>query len=134
MLKPSRYTEAIWTAEFPAAEQARYHAGRQSRLLELIPAWMQRLHIALASVSILAVLVLAWRAVRRREPIGGLYLVIPVMLVANAVVAGALSGVFDRYQSRFVWLAPLAVLLTLCDQFRTPKPRAARPFRRDRPA
>ena len=31
-------------------------------------------------------------------------------IVANAIVSGAISGVFDRYQGRVAWLAPLALL------------------------
>ena len=31
-------------------------------------------------------------------------------LIANAAMVGALSDVHDRYQSRIVWLVPLAML------------------------
>ena len=35
-------------------------------------------------------------------------------LVSNALVSGGLSGVFERYQSRVVWLVPaMSILLVL---------------------
>ncbi len=125
LLKRSPFNDDVWSQEFPAAEQARYHAGRQFQLHELIPSWMQALHIGLGFLSILFLTVAAWWAMRRREVIGGLYLVIPAALLANAFVAGALSGVFDRYQSRLVWLAPFAVLLFLLDRRRAASPEPA---------
>jgi hypothetical protein len=59
-----------------------------------------------------AVPVLAWR---RRDPAAlSLLLGLAGALAANAAMAGALSDVHDRYQSRLVWLAFFAVLaLTL---------------------
>jgi len=34
-----------------------------------------------------------------------------VLLIANAVLCGTLSGVHDRYQARLIWLVPLVALL-----------------------
>jgi hypothetical protein len=34
-------------------------------------------------------------------------------LAANAVLCGVFSGVFDRYQARAIWIAPMLALLTL---------------------
>lgn len=58
-----------------------------------------------------AVIVLALR--RRDALIASLAVGVAAALVTNAVVAGALSDVHDRYQSRVVWLVPMVVLLTL---------------------
>ena len=52
-------------------------------------------------------------ALRRQAAVGGLYAAVIAALCANAFVAGALSGVYDRYQSRFIWLAPFALMLML---------------------
>jgi hypothetical protein len=49
-------------------------------------------------------------AILRPRTIGTLPAVLAVGLVANAVVCGALAGVFDRYQGRVVWLAPLFLI------------------------
>jgi hypothetical protein len=54
-------------------------------------------------------LVLAWR--RRDGAALGLLGATALTLLANAAMAGALSDVHDRYQSRIVWLAPFALLL-----------------------
>ena len=113
LLRPSSFNDRTWTAEFPAAEQARYHAGRQFRGLSLLPEWLQWLHVAIGMVGILAVAAGAWLGLARREMLGGLCAAVFVALLANAFVAGALSGVYDRYQSRVIWLAPFAALLLL---------------------
>lgn len=53
-------------------------------------------------------------ALRRKDGLlAGLLAAVAVSLVVNAILAGALSDVHDRYQSRIVWLAPLAVLVGL---------------------
>lgn len=53
-------------------------------------------------------------AIRRRDSTSaGFLLAVISALVANAWLAGALSDVHDRYQSRVVWLAPFAVLAVL---------------------
>lgn len=53
--------------------------------------------------------VLAWR--RRDAPALSLVAAVIAALVVNAALAGALSDVHDRYQSRLVWLAPFALLM-----------------------
>jgi hypothetical protein len=58
---------------------------------------------ALSLILLLPGLFLAWR---RRDPVAlSLLLAIAAALGANAAMAGALSDVHDRYQSRLVWLA-----------------------------
>jgi hypothetical protein len=60
---------------------------------------------ALALLVLPLVLLLAWR---RRDPlVASLAAAILVALLVNAAMAGALSDVHDRYQSRVVWLAVL---------------------------
>lgn len=66
--------------------------------------------IALVSLALLiAVMLVAWR--RRDGEMLALTLAVTFALISNAAIAGALSDVHDRYQSRLVWLAPLSVLL-----------------------
>jgi hypothetical protein len=122
LLRPSFFNDQTWTQEFPAAEQARYRAGRQYQGLPLLPDWLQALHLGLASVCLIVLVVGAGLGLQRGRRLGGLYAAILIALLANAFVTGALSGVFDRYQSRFVWLATFAVLLMLLD-WRRPAPR-----------
>ena len=111
LLRPSPFNDAIWSAVFPPIEQARYRAGLQYSGHPLIPASLQAIHVIFGAVSIIAVAAGAVSALRHRSVIGGLFASVIVALLANAFVAGALSGVYDRYQSRFVWLAPFALML-----------------------
>ena len=41
-------------------------------------------------------------------------------LVGNAALCGALSGVYDRYQARLVWLVPLFALLVKVNMRKEP--------------
>lgn len=56
-------------------------------------------------------LLAAWR--RRDRESFGLVAGVGIALLANAALAGALSDVHDRYQSRIAWLAPFVALLLL---------------------
>ena len=77
-------------------------------------------------VAVLALLLLplaltmAWR--RRDGAAASLLAVVGAGLLANAAMAGALSDVHDRYQSRVVWLAPFALLLVGLRWWRRAKP------------
>jgi hypothetical protein len=63
---------------------------------------------ALGLILLLPCLFLAWR---RRDGVAlPLLLALVGALGANAAMAGALSDVHDRYQSRLVWLVPFALL------------------------
>ena len=64
---------------------------------------------ALGLILLLPLLFLAWR--RRDAMALSLLLATGGALVANAAIAGALSDVHDRYQSRLVWLSVFAALL-----------------------
>ena len=67
-----------------------------------------------ATLSLLLLPVLLWRASRRKDKLALSFLAaIASALVANAMLAGALSDVNDRYQSRIIWLVPFAVVVTL---------------------
>lgn len=67
---------------------------------------------AVAWLSLALVLPLM-EVARRRRDTAALSLLVAILaaLCANAFMAGALSDVHDRYQSRLIWLVPFAVLL-----------------------
>lgn len=69
-------------------------------------------------------IVIAWR-IRDAVALSLLLSVVTALLV-NAAMAGALSDVHDRYQSRLVWLAPFAVLLAFV-RWRSLRRRTAEP-------
>src|SRR5206468_3027980 len=87
---------------FGEEEVVSYHASKQYHLVPLLPETLQAVHLGVASVALIVLLIGGVAALVRRRPLGGLYAGIAAALLANAFVGGALSGVFDRYQSRFV--------------------------------
>lgn len=66
----------------------------------------------IAGLALLSLLPLMEVARRKRDALA-LSLLASILgaLIANAFMAGALSDVHDRYQSRVIWLVPLTVLL-----------------------
>ncbi|MBV8914595.1 MAG: hypothetical protein JOZ05_16335, partial [Acetobacteraceae bacterium] len=113
LIVPMESADERWRADLPAAEVARYHASKQYRLIPLLPEPLQAVHLGVGSVALFVLAIGGLVALRQRDTFGGLYAAIAAALVANAFVAGALSGVFNRYQSRFVWLAAFAMLMML---------------------
>lgn len=90
----------------PALLASHQSQGTTPKALVRAVAWP----IALISLLLLPIaLVLAWR--RRDGPALSLLAAVAAALIANAAIAGALSDVHDRYQSRLVWLAPFALLM-----------------------
>ena len=93
----------------PEMRAARQQRGEMSFMA------INRLHypVALLSMALLPAIVLL--AFRRKLPadIGELAAACALALIANAFVCGALSNPHDRYGARLVWIAALAVILTL---------------------
>lgn len=89
--------------------------------------------MALSSAYLLVRLLLSSMTVRvafHRAPLSSRLAVavvgVLVLLVANALLCGALSGVYPRYQTRIEWLAPLFAVLAWLEN-------AGRPVRLQRP-
>ena len=112
LLKPKPTLVDDWTRVFPPAEVARFSAARQQRSLPLVGDALQALHRSVGYVC-LALLPIGILVEGRRSPLGALLIVSAVALLVNPVVTGGLSGVYDRYQSRFVWLAVFGSLMWL---------------------
>jgi len=76
---------------------------------------MNMLHVPLALGAVLAlpVVVLLSRGRRVRRSAAALSLFVLIVLAGNAVICGVLSNPHARYQSRLVWLAPLALVVAL---------------------
>ncbi len=84
-------------------------------------------HVGVAALSIVAliVIILFARRLRVPPPAAALAAVVLVALLGNAAICGIFSNPVDRYQSRLVWLAPLAlVVAVLARSRRTPDPRS----------
>jgi hypothetical protein len=113
LLKPKPTLADDWARVFPPDEVARFAAARQQRFLPLVSDGMQALHRTVGFVSL--VLLAIGIVVEGRSALGALLIVSAVALLVNPVVTGALSGVYDRYQSRFIWLAVLGSLMWLAN-------------------
>jgi hypothetical protein len=112
----------------------RFRAARQQRGTLHADA-LATMHQVVASGAALASLWLLGAAWRRRSSVAldarfGFHIMVWVALVCNAALCGNLSGVFDRYQARLVWLLPLAVVVSVEEQHRSglkPLQRLGRP-------
>lgn len=99
------------TATAPEYTQARQQQGELSVILFQT---MNRIHVpmALGAVMILPLAGIYWTC-RRRHDLGLLVVFILTALTGNAFICGALSNPHDRYQSRLIWIALLAVNLLI---------------------
>lgn len=69
--------------------------------------------VALACLFALPIIVLLGRRRGVRRPAAGFALFVVIALAGNAAICGVLSNPHDRYQSRLIWLAPLALIVAL---------------------
>lgn len=77
--------------------------------------------VAILAMSMVPLLLFG--AVRRRDALAAsLVIATTVALATNALLAGALSDVHDRYQSRIVWIVPFVVVLVIA-RWRWPRVR-----------
>ncbi|HET7883184.1 MAG TPA: hypothetical protein VFL55_20025 [Acetobacteraceae bacterium] len=97
--------------DFPRFEVAAYAASRQNADSLVLPNWLQALHAVTAIVGIGGCLALCVSPGGRSRAASGLAAATLVALLANAAIAGGLSGPHDRYQARIMWLPPLVAAL-----------------------
>jgi hypothetical protein len=97
--------------DFPRFEAEAYAASRQNTVGLAVPRWLQTLHTASAVAGIAGCIALCIGPGRRRRVGFSLATATLVALLANAAIAGGLSGPHDRYQSRITWLPPFIAVL-----------------------
>lgn len=108
-------------AEFLPADLQAFLGARQARgaLGLLRPASL--LHQAVIVLSIPLAMAAAVVFLRRGEPAGALLvLAVFAALFGNAILAGGLSAVHDRYTARLAWLLPFTVAACLAGAARLP--------------
>jgi len=79
-----------------------------------LTSWSDRVVVPVAvtaSVALPMLAVFMWRQHCRQEAV--LATMLFLLLVGNATICGVISSPNDRYQARLVWLAPLAIGLTI---------------------
>ena len=75
----------------------------------------RRLHLLAFPFSLLVGLWSLTTGRRRMHArLAALYVFVPVGILWNAMVTGALSGPFDRYLARVFWLIPFVALVGAC--------------------
>lgn len=73
---------------------------------------MRRLVVPMTWTGLVALFIVLVPAFRRRDrALLDMLLAVILALVVSAIITGALSEPYDRYQSRLAWLAPLAALI-----------------------
>ncbi len=100
--------QQVFPAEFSAFRNSRLLTGRMLPLVNTAAA----LDSKIFWLSTLACIILAWRD--RYERVNKLFYAAILFLVINAAICASLSGVYDRYQSRVVWLMPFCLTAYAC--------------------
>jgi hypothetical protein len=82
-------------------------------------ATINRLHVPVALISMLAVLALVAHALvrRRLDDLTLLAATVAFALLGNAVICGVISGPHDRYGARMVWIATFTALIAAARHF-----------------
>jgi hypothetical protein len=115
IMEPLMSPHTRWVLENQApALVARFDAARQQTEDIDVSAWSDFVVVPVslaASFAVPVVAALLWWRRRRREAL--LPALLCLVLVGNAAICGIVSSPNDRYQARLVWLAPLAIGLTL---------------------
>jgi hypothetical protein len=100
--------QQVFPAEFSAFQNCKEITGRLIPLANFAGA----LDSKIFWLSTLACIILAWTD--RFERINKLFYAAILFLVINAAICASLSGVYDRYQSRVVWLMPFCLTAYAC--------------------
>ncbi len=112
-------TIEMFYVHFPHLFAEFMHARQQAQTFDVAP--LNDLHWPVAMLSIvglgLALLLRRWLKIAP-EAVALCYVIL-LALAANAVICGVFSDPSDRYQSRLVWLAPLAIAMLINQRRKT---------------
>jgi hypothetical protein len=106
-------------------ENDAFMSSRQMLGLHAPDQW-NKVHGPVSWLSLALLFPLAWLClIKGRRDLAAFLVLVATAIAANALACGALSGVYDRYQSRIVWLAPFAVLVSVAGRW--PRLRDGKP-------
>jgi hypothetical protein len=112
-IEPQEWVLYPVLARYLPGQMRAYLAARQQRG-EIDFRVMGYLHVIVGALSLIGlVLFLGFAISRRRDRRIVLPGFVLAALVGNAIICGVLSGPHDRYQSRLIWLAPFALMISL---------------------
>ena len=114
-MEPVASAHARWTLmRYAPWVLPRHDAARQQVEAIDLTSWSGWVVVPVAvaaSVALPMLAVFMWRQHCRQEAL--LTTMLFLALVGNAAICGVISSPNDRYQARLVWLAPLAIGLTV---------------------
>lgn len=100
--------QQVYPAEYSAFQNSRQITGRLLNLANFAAAIDSKIFW----LSFIACVILAWTG--RYERVNKVFYAAMLFLVINAAICASLSGVYDRYQSRVVWLMPFCLTAYAC--------------------
>jgi hypothetical protein len=111
-------TVNMFAGHFPQLFAQFMRARQQAERFDVAP--LNYLHVPVAALAVagLVLALLFRRRLKIAPDAAALCLVVLLALAANAVICGVFSHPVDRYQSRVVLLAPLAMALLIAQQRR----------------
>ncbi|HEY2444492.1 MAG TPA: hypothetical protein VGI20_01970 [Rhizomicrobium sp.] len=112
-IEPQEWVLAPVLARYLPTQMSAYLAARQQRgeIHFRSIGWLHEI-VGYFSLAGLVVLLAMSLQAKRHEQAAFLGMIL-IALIGNAIICGVLSGPHDRYQSRLVWLAPFALLLSV---------------------
>jgi len=122
-LKMEAINQLIST-HFPGFYKSYLNSGQSLGKIERITIFLNPIYfytVIFSAISLLGFCFVLTRSFSAHKKISLTIFTLLVFLMSNALVSGGLSGVFDRYQSRIVWLLPAISLLLMFGVFNTAK-------------
>jgi hypothetical protein len=105
------HTYAIFDRYLPNEATAMRRARQQRGELSFTALNMIHVPIALASAALLAIVVLRGLWLRQFDDVTIFAGIVLLVIIANALISGAIAGPHDRYGARLAWLGTFAVLV-----------------------
>jgi hypothetical protein len=96
-------------------------ARQQKSFLTFGPVNLIHVPVALISTLLVFAMLIAALFRRRADDVTLLMATVCLALLGNAAICGIISGAHDRYGSRLVWIATLAVMIAVMKRSRPPK-------------
>lgn len=114
----------FFSSKFPSLYSSYLNSNQSLEKLRAITQFLNPIYFYVVIFSLILVFNSCILFSRRNFPSDNLFLAVYGLLfflAANALVTGGLSGVFDRYQSRVIWLLPAISILLLIGLFNLSK-------------
>jgi hypothetical protein len=117
----------FFKANFPASNQSYIDSHQYEGGVKVITSSLNVMYRLIIYLSSFMIIVLVFYSSKTQSASSSVRLVILsliVFLITNAMITGGISAIFDRYQSRVIWLLPAIIFLCLIDIVRRQYKRA----------